>query len=310
MRVNLPVAVLSILLIASCSKNTDVAVPGPPLLPAPVDTTTVERMEFRWGIGGVYSTLSFVYYFQYDSAYRIKKSVLMDYVNNLNPPLPDTAFYRQYFYTGNDSLPSKLIYQYFPGHPDNFLYDTAYFTYDAARRLVADSGTAFKDIGYGIQSYYKRNRRINYPAADSLSITDTRQVLSGADAGSTFVSLASFKNIVSGNQQTLYGYRTNGTIAEIFTTRYDTSKNPFAKALRQIYPYFNVNGYDIQDGHIGIHFPQAFNRIFYQHKLMPSGGISHEYNYIITYNAQRLPVEIVAQPAQAFINPWQIKIYY
>jgi hypothetical protein len=297
-------------LLVSCNKDIEPVQPVLPTVPVQYDTTTVEKMEFRWSNNGSFTNLAFTYYFSYDSLYRIKKSVMMDYANSLNPPQPDTAFYRQYFYTGNDSLPWKLIYQNFPGRPDNFFLDTSYYTYNIAGRLITDSGTTYNDIGYGIYSYYKRVRRYNYPAGDSMNMTDNRLTLAGYLFGSTASSSFSVKNSIAGNQAVQKFYRSNGTVSDIYTTRYDTGKNPLAKSLLQVIPYFNPNGHDIGDGNLTLHLPAAFNRVFFQRKLMPTAINSDEYNCTITYNAQNLPVEILVQPTQALLTTWQVKLYY
>jgi hypothetical protein len=274
--------------VSSCRKDTNLELPTVP--GRAYDTTTVERIEVRLDAPG--SFLVFDYYFYYDSAYRIKRSVMIDYVNGPNPP--DTGIYRQYFYNGTDSLPYKLIYGHnSPGAPGAYMRDTAWFFYDARNRLVKDSGTTFEDVGFGVSAYWKRIRTLNYINSDSMLLTHTTQPLTGG--GSINSGTTRIKNIDDGTQKIQKFYTSAGALSQTFITAYDSFKNPLAKALPQFHPYYDYIGLANGDGNFSWHLPQPTNRIYFA-KLIGTTGIYHSRDSIsVKVNAQQLPVEMVVK---------------
>jgi hypothetical protein len=273
----------------SCRKDTNLELPQP--VPGRIyDTTTVERIEGRLESPG--SLLLFVYYFYYDSAYRIKRSVMIDFVNGPNPP--DTGYYREYSYNGSDSLPYKLVYgNNEQGAPGSYVRDTAFLFYDAMNRLVKDSGTTYNDAGFGAFGYAKRSKTISYISADSFSLNTVIEPIIGGGAVSS--NRITIKNINAGTQKLQKFYSQTGALTYTFTTAYDTCKNPFAKALPQVHPYYDYNGYTLGDGEIGWHLPQPFNRIYFAAQPGTTGNYWQRDSVIITCNTSNLPVEMISK---------------
>jgi hypothetical protein len=264
------------------------------------DTTTVEKIEGRLDAPG--SLLLYTYYFYYDSAYRIKRSVMIDHLNGLNPP--DTAFYREYSYTGNDSLPYKLIYgNNEQAAPGSYLRDTSFLFYDAANRLVKDSGTRYEDFGFGAVGYGRRIKTITYFNADSFSLnTIIRDVNSGGILSNERINI---KNINTGGLHIQKNYTPAGALTYTYTAAYDTFKNPLAKALLQVHPYYNYNGYTLGDGTFGWHFPQPVNRIYFAAHPGATGIYGQRDSILVSRYAGNLPIEMISK---SLLSPGQPKI--
>ncbi len=277
------------LLTASCRKDSNLELPQ--TVPGKIyDTTTVERIEGRLDAPG--SLLLYIYYFYYDSAYRIKKSVMIDYVNGPNPP--DTGYYREYYYNGSDSLPYKLVYgNNERGAPGSYVRDTAFLFYDVINRLVKDSGSTYQDQGFGAFGYAKRSKTISYINADSFSLSTTIEPIIGG--GGVSNNRITIKNINTGLQKIQKFYSQTGALTYTYTTAYDTCKNPLAKALLQVYPYYDYNGYTLGDGEIGWHLPLPVNRIYFAAQPGTTGNYWQRDSLAITCNASKLPVEMISK---------------
>jgi hypothetical protein len=276
----------------ACRKSIDTFA-SPNQIARVYDTTTVEKIVGRWGTPA--NAAYFTYYFYYDSIYRIKQSVMVNDATGFH--IPDTGFYRKYRYRGNDSLPYQIIY----GNNErssagSFLRDTGYLFYDAANRLVKDSGNKYENWGYGIVLYYTRIISIHYFTNDSFSVSTTIIPLDSSTTATSWMQY--FKNNNTSSQQIQKNYRDDGTLATVYAATLDTMKNPLAKAFLDVYPYYDHRGHAIGDGAFGWHFPLPNNRtsLSIQHWPNPPGsppGYGRNENYIITCNAQQLPIEMV-----------------
>jgi hypothetical protein len=278
----------ALLALSACRKNLDSPIPSPSAIRL-FDTTTIERIESVLDAPG--NPLLSAYYFQYDSVHRIKQSWVITYPNG--PALPETSYYRKYFYKGQDSLPESIVYgNNQRGAAGSFLRDTAYLFYDAANRLVKDSGTTYEDWGFGLIGYASRINDIRYITSDSFVVTTTIKDIMGGPA-TPATSQMQVKNSIVGGQYVQKKHNPAGAVTHTYTATYDGGKNPLAKALLQVHPYYDPMGYAIGDGSFGWHLPQSTNRTLFSIGIGPSSISSRRDNYNISYNAQNLPIGMV-----------------
>jgi hypothetical protein len=269
------------------------------------DTTTVKKIEGRIDQPG--NPILFVYNFYYDANYRIKQSVMLQYDYFVNQF--DTSFFREYFYTGNDSMPYKFIY----GNneivgPGSFIRDTAFLFYDATNWLVKDSGTINQYVGYGPRTYAKRKKLINYITADSFLVSINTVPISGGNSATN--SFMYVKNTETSTQKIQKAYTINGTLSHTYTTAYDTYKNPLAKALLQVHPFYDFNALTLGDGAYGLHFPQPFNRVYFSDQFGPNYSYSRRDSFAISYNNKNLPVEIIEKHILSTTPKIKMTLFY
>lgn len=237
--------IFTLFLFSGCQKEITVTeTPTVPITPTVGDSTLLLKYMEVDSIPGSLQDTSKIVQFGYDAQKRLT-SVYSTFTTN---PVDNLTFYEKYTYqyNGADTLPARMMKEFREGADTlNFTFnrDTAYYTYNTAGKLIADSTRKNERNNFGEKRYYS-TKKFSY-------FTGYTLVAGSTDYNTTVeVSLDSLAVTTSGNNitsLTVHNYSLPGmqsTALFSFSFTYDNHVNPFfyLPGMHSIAPYFEYEG--------------------------------------------------------------------
>lgn len=236
---------LTLLVFSNCQKEITLAeTPSVPIPPTVGDSTLLVKYFEVDSIPGAAPDTSKIIVFGYDAQKRLASI----YITFTTDSVENLTFYETftYLYHGGDTLPYKMMKAFREG-PDtlNFTFDTdtAYYTYNAAGKLIADSTRKNERSNFGEKRYYTKKTFSYFTGFTLVSgMNDYNTVVQPSLDSLAYTTSGNNISSLTVNNYTLPGMQSTALFS--FSLTYDNHVNPFyyLPALHVISPYFEYEG--------------------------------------------------------------------